>query len=114
MFASITLLNSQALQKETIYDFSQNKYAAWAMSMYPNWRQLRISWMSTKRMVVRGGVYENKFLDLMAKRRIEDIDQQQVDGSCLLCSEDKPHHCHRRLVAEYLREKWSGVEIVHL
>jgi len=23
---------------------------------------------------------------------------------CLLCSEDKPHHCHRRLVAEYLKE----------
>ena len=59
-------------------------------------------------------VYENKFLALMAKRRIEDIDQQQFDGSCLLCSEDKPHHCHRRLVAEYLCKKWSGVEIVHL
>ena len=59
-------------------------------------------------------VYENKFLDLMAKRHIEDIDRQQLDGGCLLCSEDKPHHCHRRLVAEYLRTKWSDVEIVHL
>ncbi len=59
-------------------------------------------------------VYENKFLDLMAKRHIEDIDREQLDGGCLLCSEDKPHHCHRRLVAEYLRNKWSDVEIVHL
>ena len=59
-------------------------------------------------------VYENKFLELMAKRHIEDIDRQQLDGGCLLCSEDKPHHCHRRLVAEYLRNKWSDVEIVHL
>ena len=59
-------------------------------------------------------VYENKFLDLMAKRHIEDIDRQQLDRGCLLCSEDKPHHCHRRLVAEYLRNKWSDVEIVHL
>jgi uncharacterized protein (DUF488 family) len=59
-------------------------------------------------------VYANKFLELMAKRHIEDIDRQQLDGSCLLCSEDKPHHCHRRLVAEYLRNKWSDVEIVHL
>lgn len=59
-------------------------------------------------------VYENKFLDLMAKRHIEDIDRQQLDGGCLLCSEDKPHHCHRRLVAEYLRNKWADVEIVHL
>lgn len=59
-------------------------------------------------------VYENKFLDLMTKRRIEDIDPYQLDGSCLLCSEDKPHHCHRRLVAEYLRNKWTNVEIIHL
>lgn len=58
--------------------------------------------------------YETKFLDLMAKRRIEDIDREQIDGGCLLCSEDTPHHCHRRLVAQYLNEKWGDVEIVHL
>ncbi|POP59659.1 hypothetical protein C3L32_10125, partial [Pseudomonas aeruginosa] len=38
----------------------------------------------------------------------------KIDNSCLLCSEDKPHHCHRRLVAEYLAGKWPNVEIVHL
>jgi uncharacterized protein (DUF488 family) len=37
-----------------------------------------------------------------------------VDGACLLCSEETAEHCHRRLVAEYLREKWGEVEIVHL
>jgi uncharacterized protein (DUF488 family) len=61
------------------------------------------------------GVYEQQFLDLMRKRRIEDtIPRESLDGGCLLCSEDKPHHCHRRLVAEYLKEKWGGVEIEHL
>jgi uncharacterized protein (DUF488 family) len=59
-------------------------------------------------------VYERNFLSLMAKRRIEEIDRNQIDGACLLCSEDKPHHCHRRLVAEYLSERWTNVEIVHL
>jgi uncharacterized protein (DUF488 family) len=59
-------------------------------------------------------IYEQKFLDLMAKRRIEDLDRRQFDGGCLLCSEDKPHHCHRRLVAEYLQDKWGDVEIEHL
>lgn len=65
----------------------------------------------------RGGSwadYERKFLDLMARRQIEKIAREQLDGGCLLCSEDKPHHCHRRLVAEYLKEKWSDVEIKHL
>ncbi len=58
--------------------------------------------------------YEEKFLDLMAKRKIEEVDSKSFDGACLLCSEDKPHNCHRRLVAEYLKDKWSDIDIVHL
>lgn len=59
--------------------------------------------------------YADRFLDLMASRHIEEtVRREDLDGACLLCSEDKPHHCHRRLVAEYLREKWGEVEIVHL
>lgn len=59
--------------------------------------------------------YEREFLDLMRERRIEDTVSKAVlaDG-CLLCSEDKPHHCHRRLVAEYLKERWVDVDIHHL
>lgn len=59
-------------------------------------------------------MYERQFLDLMRERRIEELNAAQLDGACLLCSEDKPHHCHRRLVAEYLRDKWGEIEIVHL
>lgn len=58
--------------------------------------------------------YAERFLALMRQRRIEDLRPSDLDGGCLLCSEDKPHHCHRRLVAEYLREKWGDVDIVHL
>ncbi len=58
--------------------------------------------------------YENAFLQLLANRHVEDIDKDLVDGACLLCSEDKPNRCHRRLVAEYLSSKWGNVEIAHL
>jgi uncharacterized protein (DUF488 family) len=58
--------------------------------------------------------YADQFLSLMSARKIENIDRSRLDGGCLLCSEDKPHHCHRRLVVEYLREKWGDVEIEHL
>lgn len=59
--------------------------------------------------------YENRFLSLMAERRIEtSIDKSLFAGACLLCSEATPHHCHRRLVAEYLRQKWGDVDIQHL
>ena len=54
--------------------------------------------------------YENDFLALMADRRIEDkLNPDLLDGACLLCSEDKPHQCHRRLVCEYLNKKWGNV-----
>jgi uncharacterized protein (DUF488 family) len=58
--------------------------------------------------------YEERFNDLMAKRKIEEINEADMDGGCLLCSEDKPHNCHRRLVAEYLKRKWGDVDIIHL
>jgi uncharacterized protein (DUF488 family) len=58
--------------------------------------------------------YESKFLNLMETRKIEKhFDPQGFEGACLLCSEDKPHHCHRRLVCEYLNKKWNGMLSVH-
>jgi uncharacterized protein (DUF488 family) len=59
--------------------------------------------------------YEREFLDLMERRKIESkIPEEVIAEGCLLCSEDKPHHCHRRLVAEYLKDHWGSVEIKHL
>jgi len=60
-------------------------------------------------------VYEEKFLTLMDQRHIEtQVSKDLIEESCLLCSEDKPHFCHRRLVAEYLGGKWGGLKIEHL
>jgi len=59
--------------------------------------------------------YETQFLDLMKQRRIEEtVPREVVADGCLLCSEDKPHQCHRRLVAEYLTQHWGDLEINHL
>lgn len=59
--------------------------------------------------------YEQLFLDLMRRRQIEKkVDPAVIADGCLLCSEDKPHHCHRRLVAEYLKSHWGGIEISHI
>lgn len=66
----------------------------------------------------RGGdwnAYEGKFLALMKERRIEEtISRDTVADGCLLCSEEEPLHCHRRLVAEYLQQHWGDVDITHL
>lgn len=62
-------------------------------------------------------LYTAQFQCLMDLRGIPDILDRasfEKQASCLLCSEDTPEHCHRRLVAERLAEHWSDVEIVHL
>jgi len=53
--------------------------------------------------------YEARFMALMAQRQIENrLRPEMLEGTCLLCSEATPHHCHRRLVCEYLNDKWNG------
>lgn len=60
-------------------------------------------------------VYEAEFRALMEKRRVDDsIRRDLIDQGCLLCSEHKPHHCHRRLVAEHFAAKWGELETRHL
>ena len=59
--------------------------------------------------------YETQFLALMKQRRIEEsLPREAIADGCLLCSEDKPHQCHSRLVAEYLKQHWGDVEINHI
>ena len=63
---------------------------------------------------------EEKFTELMEEEKIkkhitEDINGI-LEGSCLLCNEETPDNCHRRLVAEYIQKEYGGeeIEIIHL
>lgn len=60
--------------------------------------------------------YAPKFVALLKSRQIEKhISPDLFSGkTVLLCSEPEATHCHRRLVAEYLRDHWDNVEIEHL
>ncbi len=60
-------------------------------------------------------VYEKDFLALLSAREVEkNIPPELLHEACLLCSEEQPAQCHRRLVAEYFLSKWSNVKIFHL
>src|SRR5688500_8982336 len=62
---------------------------------------------------IKWDVYERQFIELMRVRNIESrLSPDQLADACLLCSEDKPHRCHRRLVLEYLNEKWGSPLLV--
>ena len=70
-----------------------------------DYRKKRIDW----------DTYAARFLDLMRARRVEEtIARELLDAGCLLCSEHQPHRCHRRLVAEYLDDRWGNVQVDHL
>jgi uncharacterized protein (DUF488 family) len=61
--------------------------------------------------------YEREFLNLMKARQVEKSLSPETfsEPTVLLCSEPTADRCHRRLVAEYLREKWgNGMRILHL
>ena len=60
-------------------------------------------------------VYRDRFVKLISDRRIEELlPREEPHLACLLCGEETPDHCHRRLVAEHLQEKWGNLEIIHL
>ncbi|MCX7982623.1 MAG: DUF488 domain-containing protein [Syntrophales bacterium] len=59
--------------------------------------------------------FSTLFRSLLAARKVEAIyTPTQMDGACLLCSEASPNKCHRKIVAEYLQDKWGKVDICHL
>jgi uncharacterized protein (DUF488 family) len=60
--------------------------------------------------------YAAAFTRLIAERHVERLHPAaSLPGACLLCSEATPHHCHRRLVAEYVTAGAAGApRIRHL
>lgn len=87
-------------------DYVHNTNLAPTKELLDEWRDDEITWNG----------YEDRFEQLMAEREIEkNLDQSQFDEpTVLLCSEDKPDYCHRRLIVEYLDEKWGNVNGIHL
>lgn len=61
--------------------------------------------------------YEGKFKEVLTQRNpMQGINFINEKGGtiCLLCAEDKPIQCHRRLVAEYYSTNIEGLQIKHL
>lgn len=60
--------------------------------------------------------YQRQFQALLAERAVDQTLDRALfaERVVLLCSEPTAERCHRRLVAEYLAQRWGGVNIVHL
>lgn len=67
----------------------------------------------------RGGdwpSYEREFLALMEERQIHEILRPDAfeRRTALLCSEATAELCHRRLVCDFLADRWPEVRALHL
>lgn len=60
--------------------------------------------------------FERRYRELLVERQVEVVLDRSLFASrvVLLCSESTADQCHRRLAAEYLREKWGDIQIIHL
>ena len=59
--------------------------------------------------------YETEYLNLLDIRKTaQKINVENLHQNCLLCSEHKPDKCHRRLLAEYLKQVRNDIQITHL
>lgn len=83
-----------------IVDFAPTK------ELLERWRKQEIVWAE----------YEEVYKGLLDRRDIlKKYGVARFDGACFLCSEAVPEHCHRRLLAEYMKAHSADeVKIVHL
>ena len=68
-----------------------------------------------KKKEIAWSEYEKRFNDLLKVREAHAlVSSSELHRACLLCSEPTPDKCHRRLVAEYLKNHLDYIEIHHL
>ena len=70
-----------------------------------------------KKKNIDWNTYVCEFTATMQKREIRKYIAENYNTSqniCLLCSENEPEHCHRRLVAEIFQEVFPELEVIHL
>lgn len=59
--------------------------------------------------------YKQQVQTLLSSRKIETtIPRELIDGACLMCNEPRANHCYRKVLAEYLKDKWGDMIIMHL
>ncbi len=87
-------------------DYEYREDLAPSKDILKAYKDNRISWED----------YEVQYIDLINHRNIASIlKPDEIHEACFLCACKTEHHCHRRLLAEYLQSQWdTPIEIVHL
>ena len=93
------------LEKILNWKYVYNPLLAPTKNLLHNYQKKEITWND----------YEIEYLRIIEQRSILNIiKENEIINGVLLCSEDRPEQCHRRLLAEYLKRNWENIEIIHL
>lgn len=95
------------LRKISDIDYIQDLHFAPTEKILQCYKKKYITWRQ----------YELEFAELMASRGIDEYirkNYSDAENICLLCTEQSPVNCHRRLVAERIVKVLGDVEIIHL
>jgi uncharacterized protein (DUF488 family) len=70
---------------------------------------------SYKSNIIDWETYSNEYLELLNFRgALSNLKKDEITSRVLLCNEQDPDNCHRRLLAEFIKKKWDEIEVVHL
>lgn len=88
-------------------EYAHDEVFAPTKILLDNYRTKKVSWIE----------YEKVFTEILKTRPIIERFNKiygKFNNICLLCTEPTPEQCHRRLVAEYLKEHIENIEIIHI
>lgn len=88
-------------------EYAHDEVFAPTKILLDNYRTKKVSWIE----------YEKVFAKILKTRPIIERFNKiygKFNNICLLCTEPTPEQCHRRLVAEYLKEHIENIEIIHI
>lgn len=88
-------------------EYAHDEVFAPTKTLLDNYRAKKVSWLE----------YEKIFTEILKTRPIIERFNNlygKFNNICLLCTEPTPEQCHRRLVAEYLKEHIENIEIIHI
>ena len=95
------------LKKISGIDYDKDRIFAPSEDLFNAYRNKHIDWDE----------YTERFKQVIERQGFIDYITYMypdLDRYCLLCSEDKPDKCHRRLLAELIRDNFGDYEIKHL
>jgi uncharacterized protein (DUF488 family) len=106
-FAGFTKKNDLLYFLKTICgcNYRHEPLLAPSKQIFDGYKKKRIGWSE----------YKRQFNELLRERKpLGLVSPSELNMACLLCCEVTAENCHRRLVAEYFRDHFTGLEITHL